>query len=929
MAATVGRLQAVLSAETKDFDKAMGRSESRFKSLGKAAALGGVAVAAGAAYGFKKFAEEAIEAEKVTAQTNAVIKSTGGAANVTAGQVDKLATSLMRKSGVDDEQIKTGSNMLLTFTKIRNEVGKGNDIFDQATKATLDLSVAMGKDMQSSAILVGKALNDPIKGMTALGRAGIQFTADQKETITTLVESGKSMEAQKMILKELETQFGGSAEAAGKTFGGQVAIAKNELLNMGGEMVAKVLPTLAKFVTFLVRDVVPAVLEVVKATVDKLRPAFEAIASWVAANWPRIKDTITDVLEVVKRLIEEVAAVAARNWPKVQEAAEAVVRWYKQNLEPTIRSVVENLTRLWEEYGDEVLATARRVFGALEGVVRPLLNALVRTINTVLAVLRGDWQQAWEEIKGVPKLFLTAAAMAITGLGGIFWDAAKALGKAAMEGVAAGIDGLKDWLKGKFEDALNYSIIDAGKDLLKIRSPSQTMADLIGKPISEGVALGIIENANKMEEALRESVQRALDSARDQVSSATSELAATLSFGFAAKTGGRLTPAEKRLQAIEEARADSSLRKTLADAEAALVAARLVEDTKERAAAVKEAQRQISEAQQAILLDGLRKQAELERENLREREFFEQQHFNTRLTSLQNFLTSGEASAAESRERIQNFMKDFGIAASDLGELLGASYAEGLRKQIPAVVKAAKDLKESIEELRVIDTRAKAEQKFIDDLNRQIEIASADAKKKAAAAAAKTKKGDPAGVAFAAYSSSNSVGLDGANASLGPFAAAAAKFGLVVSSGLRSPAENAAVQGAPNSDHLYGRAIDVAGSSTGMAAFFRSLIGNSRVKQAFYDPLGSIFGGALSSYREGGHSDHVHVATYDRGGSLMPGWNLAYNGTGRPEAVGGGSAVFNVNVGGETLVQIVWDGMRRKAQVFERQNGRPAFGGGF
>jgi hypothetical protein len=86
----------------------------------------------------------------------------------------------------------------------------------------------------------------------------------------------------------------------------------------------------------------------------------------------------------------------------------------------------------------------------------------------------------------------------------------------------------------------------------------------------------------------------------------------------------------------------------------------------------------------------------------------------------------------------------------------------------------------------------------------------------------------------------------------------------------------------------------VAGSASGMAGFFRSLIGNPAVKQAFYDPLGSIFGGRQSPYIEGGHNDHVHVATYDRGGILKPGWTMAYNGTGRNELVSrGGAGVIN------------------------------------
>jgi hypothetical protein len=53
---------------------------------------------------------------------------------VTAKQVDALATSISNLSGLDDETVKSGESILLTFTRIRDSVGKGNDIFTQATK---------------------------------------------------------------------------------------------------------------------------------------------------------------------------------------------------------------------------------------------------------------------------------------------------------------------------------------------------------------------------------------------------------------------------------------------------------------------------------------------------------------------------------------------------------------------------------------------------------------------------------------------------------------------------------------------------------------------------------------------------------------------------------------------------------------------------
>ena len=148
--------------------------------------------------------------------------------------------------------------------------------------------------------------------------------------------------------------------------------------------------------------------------------------------------------------------------------------------------------------------------------------------------------------------------------------------------------------------------------------------------------------------------------------------------------------------------------------------------------------------------------------------------------------------------------------------------------------------------------------------------------------------------------------------------------GLTLTSGYRPGAITA--NGTP-SDHgrFPSRAIDVAGAAASMARFFMSLVGNRGVKQAFYDPLGSIFGGMRSSYREGGHSDHVHVATYDKGGYLKPGWNLAYNGLGRPEPVGagamGGPQSITVNLGGTTIARLVKNAKGR----YEQLNGPGSF----
>lgn len=161
--------------------------------------------------------------ENAMAQTEAVLKSTGGAAGMSADELYKLSSALQSTTTYGDEAILGAENLLLTFTSI------GKDIFPAATQTVLDMSTALGQDLKSSAIQLGKALQDPVLGVTALRRVGINFNEAQQEVIANLVKTGQSAKAQQLIMAELAREFGGSATAAAKTFQGQMQQVKNKI----------------------------------------------------------------------------------------------------------------------------------------------------------------------------------------------------------------------------------------------------------------------------------------------------------------------------------------------------------------------------------------------------------------------------------------------------------------------------------------------------------------------------------------------------------------------------------------------------------------------------------------------------------------------------------------------------------------------------
>jgi hypothetical protein len=248
-------LNIIFGADTKELDKALQGVAKRLRStaddlngLGQSLSLGLTApiVAFGALA-----TKNAVDSAKAIAQVEAAVKSTGGAAGRSVAQLEEMAGGLQRISLYDDDEIlKEVTANLLTFTKVT-----GTN-FDKAQVAILNLSTRLGTDLTSASVQVGKALNDPIKGVTALGRAGVQFTAQQKELITTLTESGDVAGAQSIILAELETQFGGAAEAAANV--DPYTQLANEIGNLSEDFGVIINDALKPFVGF-VRQVVDSI----------------------------------------------------------------------------------------------------------------------------------------------------------------------------------------------------------------------------------------------------------------------------------------------------------------------------------------------------------------------------------------------------------------------------------------------------------------------------------------------------------------------------------------------------------------------------------------------------------------------------------------------------------------------------------------------
>jgi len=531
--------------------KSAGGVADRIQSAGKTAliALGTTAVAGAAALakGLYDCVKAGAEAQKTQEQLKAVIKSTGGAAGWSADQANRLAGGLMRVTSISKGTIVQTQALLLTFTRISGQ------IMPDVTRAVLDMSVALKTDTKSAAIMVGKALNDPVRGLLALRRVGVSFTEEQQNQIKVLARNGKLMEAQKMILAELTKEFGGSAQAAGQTFAGRMAYLSLMIEDVKKRIGLALIPVLQKMFE---RYIVPNLPKLEKLGEALARLAVEAAPKLIEAL-ARITPLIVGLANFVTRhrevLVGAFAAIGAAimaylvvtvhtlitTWGPIVgifmaiEAAAALLykAWQSDFLGirtatlsaiNAIRPYIQEAIAWLKTYIPPALTAARQAFSVAFNAIRTVVSAAISIVRPIiqafLALIRGDfygfgvylreaWEATWRALVALVQALGPRVVAAVKALAAWVSDVFTntdwlALGKAIILGIIHGLAAMDAAFKNAIRN-LARAALNIVKGFLGIRSPSLVMQLEVGRPMVEGWIKGIQRALPDLERALK------------------------------------------------------------------------------------------------------------------------------------------------------------------------------------------------------------------------------------------------------------------------------------------------------------------------------------------------------------------------------------------------------------------------------------------
>ncbi|MGV3579994.1 hypothetical protein [Brevundimonas sp.] len=424
--ATIGALRVVLGLDTAAFEGGLSAAQKHLRGVGRqfervgqqmTAVGAGMSVAITApliAAGFHLL-KGSQDAAAAAAQVEAALESMGGASGKTAEELSKSAEALRNLTGIDDDDIlrRVTANML-TFGNIAGST------FDRAQLAVLNLSARMEGDLQGATMMVGKALNDPVKGLAALGRAGIQFTEQQKAQIKAMAAANDMAGAQAIMLGELERQFGGAAKAAADA--DIWTPMKTALMDLEGAF--------EPIVRNVVGPVIQKVAEMTRAFAG-LSPQLQGLAIAGAAIAAALGPALVVVGSVVSALgsltaalasggvLAGLAGFAAAAVPFVAAGAAiaAAIYVFRDDLAPIFEQFRVVAAEALGPPLQQLMAAAKQAFAALG----PAVSAVVAVVGPILGALAKLFLQAFGPI------VLRALQVLVTGISNAFQIIAAAL----------------------------------------------------------------------------------------------------------------------------------------------------------------------------------------------------------------------------------------------------------------------------------------------------------------------------------------------------------------------------------------------------------------------------------------------------------------------------------------------------------------------
>jgi len=199
----------MLSGKLQQADGQAVKLESTMGGLNKIMGTLGIGFSVFKGLDFIKEGIEKVEKlHQATAQVQAGLESTGGAAGMTMNSIKDMASEMSSRMIYGKADILDMQAQMLTFGGLTKEN------FPKIGDAIANVAAKTGQDLHSMSIQFGKAMDNPSEGIKKLSKSGVMFSKEQTDAIDALVAKGEIVKAQQIMLTEIQNKYGGASKAA-------------------------------------------------------------------------------------------------------------------------------------------------------------------------------------------------------------------------------------------------------------------------------------------------------------------------------------------------------------------------------------------------------------------------------------------------------------------------------------------------------------------------------------------------------------------------------------------------------------------------------------------------------------------------------------------------------------------------------------------
>ena len=397
-------------------NKSLAQTGARLQATGKSLARTGTRMTALATVPVALLGKSMVSAffkqKQAVAQVEAGLKRYGGQVKFTTKELTDMASELQKVSTFGDEEILSGiTTQFLTFGGVVDNLTK--EQFKEAQIAALNLSTVFQQagtstgSLATDAVQLGKALNDPLTGLTSLTRKGVVFDETQTKMIKNFVKMGESGKASQAILDAIDKNYSGIAETQAKNDPlGQMANRLGDVKEKFGALIWDVLePFMDDFDNFIdnldkLDDKTKKIILAIGGGIATIGPVL-GIAGLALNSLGKIFTIIAAIgvgkLALIIGAVVGLGIIIYKNWDKIK--AGFIKMWEK--LEPIVNTVWEFIVTAF----NTIKEVAGNVWGFIENVVRIVMETIWPIVKPILERIKDAWIDIWEKVQSLISSF--------------------------------------------------------------------------------------------------------------------------------------------------------------------------------------------------------------------------------------------------------------------------------------------------------------------------------------------------------------------------------------------------------------------------------------------------------------------------------------------------------------------------------------------